>query len=47
MKMTISEILQWYGGSFVMHLTMAAVLGVVMWYGMFHNPAANPKKEIK
>jgi hypothetical protein len=47
MKMTISEILQWYGGSFVMHLMMATVLGAVMWYGMFHNPAANPKKEIK
>jgi hypothetical protein len=46
LKMTISEILQWYGGSFVMHLMMATVLGAVMWYGMFHNPAANPK-EIK
>jgi hypothetical protein len=44
MKMTISEILQWYGGSFVMHLMMATVLGAVMWYGMFHNPAANPKR---
>lgn len=44
MKMTIFEILQWYGGSFIMHLLMAAVLGEVMWYGMFHNPAANPKR---
>ena len=47
MKMTIPEILQWYVGSFVMHLMMATVLGAVMWYGMSHNSVANPKKEIK
>ena len=44
MKMTIPEILQWYVGSFVMHLMMATVLGAIMWYGMFHDPAANPKR---
>ena len=44
LKMTIFETLQWYGGSFVMHLMMAAVLGAVMWYGMFHNPAAILKR---
>ncbi len=44
LKMTIFETLQWYGGSFVMHIMMAAVLGTVMWYGMFHNPAAILKR---
>ena len=35
LKMTIiPETLQWYGGSFVMHLMMAMVLGAVMWYGL-------------
>lgn len=32
LKLEVSETLQWYGGSFVMHLIMALVLGTVMWY---------------
>ncbi len=47
LRMTTFEILQWYCGSFVMHLTMAVVLGAIMWYGKSHNPRANPNKVIK
>lgn len=34
LKMTTPETLQWFGGSFVMHLMWGIVLGLVMSYGM-------------
>jgi hypothetical protein len=34
LKMTTPEILQWYGGSFVMHLLLAVVLGAVVGRGL-------------
>jgi len=34
LKMTAPEVLQWYVGSFVMHLILAVVLGTVLSYGL-------------
>ena len=34
LKMTAAEILQWYGGSFVMHFLFGVVLGAVVYYGL-------------
>jgi hypothetical protein len=34
LKMTVPVTLQWYGGSFIMHLLMAVVLGSVVGYGL-------------
>jgi hypothetical protein len=34
LKMTIPATLQWYGGSFVMHLLLAVVLGTVVDFGL-------------
>ena len=34
LKMDTSAILQWFGGSFVMHLILSIVLGVIVWYGL-------------
>lgn len=34
LKMTAPETLQWFGGSFVMHLMWGIVLGVVVSYGL-------------
>jgi uncharacterized membrane protein YagU involved in acid resistance len=44
LKMTMFETLQWYGGSFVMHLTMAVVLGAIMWYGILQTPLSTQRK---
>jgi hypothetical protein len=44
LKMTNIEISQWYGGSFIMHLLMAAVLGTVMWYGCLSTNRRNQRK---
>ena len=41
LKMTVPAMLQWYGGSFVMHLIMAVVLGSVVGYGLRLAPAGN------
>ena len=38
LKMTSSQTLQWYGGSFVMHLILALVLGAVTGYGLGRVP---------
>jgi len=39
LKMTVPVTLQWYGGSFVMHLLLAVVLGAVVGYGLrLENP---------
>jgi len=43
-KMTVSEILQWYGGSFVMHAILGAVLGVIVSYGLRSAPLATQKR---
>lgn len=34
LKMTVPAILQWYGGSFIMHLIVAVVLGAVVGHGL-------------
>lgn len=34
LKMKAPAILQWFGGSFVMHLVMSIVLGVIVGYGL-------------
>jgi hypothetical protein len=34
LKMTVHATLQWYGGSFVMHLMLAVVLGAIVSYGL-------------
>ena len=41
LKMTIPATLQWYGGSFIMHLLMAVVLGSVVGYGLRLAPTVN------
>ena len=41
LKMTVPAMLQWYGGSFIMHLIMAVVLGSVVSYGLRLTPAGN------
>jgi hypothetical protein len=38
LKMTTSETVQWYGGAFVMHLLLAVLLGVIVGYGLRHEP---------
>ena len=43
LKMTVSATLQWYGGSFVMHLIMAVVLGAIVGYGLQLTSAVNHK----
>ncbi len=43
LKMTLPAILQWYGGSFVMHLLLAVVLGVVVGYGLRQGSASRSK----
>ena len=34
LKMTLPEILQWYGWAFVMHILLAVVLGSIVGYGL-------------
>lgn len=43
LKMTLPVTLQWYGGSFVMHLMLAVVLGVVVERGLRHESASRSK----
>jgi len=43
LKMTVPATLQWYGGSFVMHLLMAMVLGAVVGLGL-RKESANRSK---
>ena len=44
LKMTVTETLQWFGGSFVMHSILAVVLGVVVWYGLRSVPLATQRR---
>lgn len=44
LKMTVSSTLQWYGGSLIMHLLMAVVLGSVVGYGLRPVSLATPRK---
>ncbi len=43
LKMTIPATLQWYCGSFVMHLLLAVVLGAIVGYGLRQEPASRSK----
>lgn len=38
LKMKAPAILQWFGGSFLMHLILSIVLGVIVWYGLRLRP---------
>jgi hypothetical protein len=40
LKMDTSATLQWFGGSFVMHLILSIVLGVIVGYGLLPSPLA-------
>jgi hypothetical protein len=44
LKMTAPQIIQWYGGSFVMHLMFAIVLGAVVGYGLRLAAAVNHRQ---
>ena len=44
LKMSAPATLQWYGGSFVMHLMLAVVLGAVTGYGLRQEPASDQNK---
>ena len=44
LKMTEPATLQWYGGSFIMHLLMAVVLGSIVGYGLRLAPLATQRR---
>jgi len=44
LKMETPATLQWYGGSFVMHLIMSIVLGVIVGYGLRSTPLTNQRR---
>jgi hypothetical protein len=41
LKMTLTETLKWYGGSFVMHFVLGVILGVIINYGLHSAATAN------
>jgi hypothetical protein len=43
LKMKAPAALQWFGGSFVMHLILSIVLGVIVGYGLRQESASQPK----
>jgi hypothetical protein len=47
LKMTLPATLQWYGGSFVMHLILAIVLGAVVGYGLRQGSASLSKTNLQ
>ena len=44
LKMGTPATLQWFGGSFVMHLILSIVLGVIVGYGLLPSPLATQRK---
>jgi hypothetical protein len=44
LKMSSSAVLQWFGGSFVMHLILSIVLGVIVGYGLLPAPLATQRR---
>ena len=44
LKMTVPVTLQWYCGSFIMHLLMAVVLGSIVGYGLRLTPLATQRR---
>ena len=44
LKMGTPATLQWYGGSFVMHLIMSIILGVIVGYGLRSAPLATQRR---
>jgi hypothetical protein len=44
LKMTVPVTLQWYGGSFIMHMLMAVVLGSLVGYGLRSTPLATQRR---
>jgi hypothetical protein len=43
LKMTLPAMLEWYGGSFMMHLIVAVILGAVVGYGLRQESASRTK----
>ncbi len=43
LKMRAPATLQWFGGSFIMHLILSIVLGVIMGYGLRQESASRSK----
>jgi hypothetical protein len=43
LKMTVPATLEWYGGSFLVHLIVAVILGAVVGYGLQREPAFRSK----
>jgi hypothetical protein len=44
LKMETPATLQWFGGSFVMHLILSIVLGVIVGYGLRPTPLATQRR---
>ena len=44
LKMKAAATLQWYGGSFVMHLIMSIILGVIVGYGLRMHISATQRR---
>ena len=44
LKMETPATLQWFGGSFVMHLILSIVLGVIVGYGLRPSPLATQRR---
>jgi len=45
LKMTVPATLEWYGGSFVVHLIVAVILGEVVGYGLRQESASRSKPD--
>lgn len=43
LKMKVPATLQWFGGSFIMHLILSVVLGVIVGYGLRQESASRSK----
>jgi hypothetical protein len=44
LKMKAAATLQWYGGSFIMHLIMSIILGVIVGYGLRMHTTATQRR---
>ncbi len=44
LKMNLLATLLWFGGSFVMHLIMSIILGVIVGYGLRQTPLATQRR---
>ena len=44
LKMDAPTTLQWFGGSFVMHLILSIVLGIIVGYGLLPSPLETQRR---